>query len=86
MSSSSRMMTMMSVVAVLVVVPEMVGSMDMACIAVLDALLRGCIEGVLEHRSCIAVVDTAGADAGADAGVVGAGDVAGAEVDVVAVQ
>ena len=73
---------MMSVVAVLVVAPEMVGSMDMTCIAVLDALLRGCIEAVLEHRSCIAVVDTAGADAG----VVDAGDVAGAEVDVVAVQ
>ena len=86
MSSSSRMTIMMSVVAVLVVVLEMVGSMDMTCIAVLDALLRGCIEAVLEHRSCIAVVDTAGADAGADAGVVDAGDVAGAEVDVVAVQ
>jgi hypothetical protein len=76
--SSSLRMIMTSVVAVLVVA---VGNMDMACIVVLDALLRGCIEVVLEHRCCIAVVGT-----GADAGVVDAGGVAGAEVDVVAVQ
>jgi len=67
--------------SVLVVELEMAGNMNMACIVVLNVPLRGCIEVVLEHRCCIAVVGT-----GAGAGVVGAGGVAGAEVDVVAVR
>ena len=66
------------------VVVEMVENMDMAwsCIAVLDVRLQGCIEVVLEHRWCIVVAGTGGADSGVD----DAEGVAGAEVDVVVVQ
>ncbi len=72
-----KMTIMMSVIAVMVV--GVVGSMDMTwpCIAVLNALLRGRIEVVLERMLCIAVDGNADVDVDVDEGVDGADGVVG---------